>query len=115
MPPRKVSDVPASVVRVLSEGERESRDLVEAFCVDFAVLLEAALPGIPEASVAIVRDGASLAYTKRMRLAARVALEHAGDAAFDRLRAHPSDTARGWAAFIAGLTESPLADRLEPV
>ena len=115
MPPRNASDVPQDVVRALSLGERESRDLVEAFTVDFAILLEAALPEIPQSAIRAMRDGASLAYTKRMRLAAELANQHLGDDSFDALCAHASDTARGWAAYIAGLGDRRLDARLEMI
>lgn len=103
MPPRKARNIAPEVVAALSRGERETRDLVEGFTVDFAMLVRAALPELPQAAVDEVRAGAALSYTKRMHLTARVCVDALGPSAFDALSIHPSDTVRGWACYAAGL------------
>lgn len=116
MPPRKVTDVPPEVVDALNRGERETRDLVEGFTIDFAALLGSAVPGISGDAIDRVRAGRDEPYTKRFRLVATVCLDELGPGAIERLRAHPSDTVRGWACYAAGLIDGlPIGDRLAMV
>ncbi len=100
MPPRRVSDLSPQTVRDLSEGRRESRDLVEAMAVDLAALFTGAIPDAPTPLRRRVRDAATLPYPKRMRAAADAAFDHLGEGGVNRLAAHASDTVRGWACLI---------------
>ncbi|USO00356.1 MAG: DNA alkylation repair protein [Phycisphaeraceae bacterium] len=96
-----MGDVPPGVVEKLNRGERETRELVEAFTIDFAVLMRHA--GLPAPALKRMRGGASLSYTKRMRLAGELGLEHLGEPGIAALASHASDTVRGWACYMAGL------------
>lgn len=83
----------------LDTGREEARTLAECLAVDHAALLRAVLPGCPPARL---EGFAGLGITRRMALAADILTAEAGAAAADFAR-HPSDTVRGWAAFMLAL------------
>lgn len=94
----------------LDRGEAETRTLAEGLAVDQAVLMRAVFPELawefdPHARLPISRRMAAAGALLQARLPAE---------ALDALRAHPSDTVRGWAAFaIAAAPDLPLATRLQ--
>lgn len=101
--PLRPSDISPDVVRALNAGTREAANLAESLAVDFARLLKAVAPDLPAASFKHMKDGAGLGVTRRMALAAALVYEAEGEAAFDRLAGHASDTARGWACYVLGM------------
>jgi 3-methyladenine DNA glycosylase AlkC len=107
---RSRADIPLAVLADLNAGTAETLTLPEALAVDFAALLAAALPEIDPAPLAAAAD---LGITRRMALAAQLALDALGGEAVVRLGGHPSDTVRGWAAFAIGLMPHlTVAERL---
>lgn len=107
---RSRAEIPAHVLDGLNDGRLQTATLSECLAVDFARLMAAALPQVPAEPLAAASGEG---VTRRMALAARLAVEALGEAAVPRLAAHPSDTVRGWAAFAVGaLPERTLAERL---
>lgn len=98
---RRPSEVPPSVVRALNAGTREAMNLAEGLALDPVKLAGAATPDHAGAIAAAL--GAERAVTKRMRIIASDLAERATDAELAALAAHPSDTARSWAAGATAL------------
>jgi 3-methyladenine DNA glycosylase AlkC len=112
MPSRRGMDaVPPRVKAELSQGIRETRVLVECFTIDFAVLLRHAVPGVSADAVARMEHSKDLAFTRRMRLAAELAIETLAETERMTLARHPSDTVRGWACYMAGLLDGWSLER----
>ena len=99
---RRPSDVPASVVKQLNAGKRETANLAEALAIDLGTLLRAAAPELPAGEIRRMREARSAGYTKCLRLGAEMLLEALGPSSIGRFAAHPSDTVRGWAAYMVG-------------
>jgi len=107
---RSRADIDPAVLAELNAGTAETLTLSECLGVDFAALMRAALP---EADAAPLAEAQSAGVTRRMALAAQLALDAIGGEALVRLAEHPSDTVRGWAAFAVGLAPHlTLAERL---
>jgi 3-methyladenine DNA glycosylase AlkC len=120
MPIRKGSvtraGIPADVLARLNAGTLETATLAEGLAIDFAQLLRAAVPELPDDRLAIVQGAADLGVTRRMETAGAILLEHVGLDGLGRIIAHPSDTVRGWACFAIGLAPKlKLKRRLELV
>ncbi len=108
---RSRGDIPPQVLDALNAGRAESLTLAEGLAVDFAQLMTSACPRV---DVTPLAQAADLGITRRMTLAAELALTDLGADGIGQLAAHPSDTVRGWAAFMIGLVpELDLARRLE--
>ncbi len=104
---RGIADMAPARLALLNGGAVASTTLTEGLAIDFAVLLEAAVPGIGNARLAAMRAQAAAGITRRMALAARLLLDAGVDLA--PLQAHPSDTVRGWACFaIAAQADAAL-------
>lgn len=88
--------IPPAVKAALDAGTRASTTLAEALAVDMAALL-ASLDAGPEA-VARLRAAAGQGVVARMALAAALL----ADRPLAPLLDHPSDTVRGWGAFVIG-------------
>jgi 3-methyladenine DNA glycosylase AlkC len=85
--------------------------LVESYAIDFQALLTAVAPHLEEP--ARRRLDPADGITRRMAAAGELLLEHEGPAAFARLAEHPSDTVRGWAAYLlAAVPQVALTERL---
>ncbi|MEM7628724.1 MAG: HEAT repeat domain-containing protein [Planctomycetota bacterium] len=111
---RRLSDVSPGRVRELNAGAPAS-NLMESLTVDFAKLLRGAVPGLPASGVDTMRAARGEGYTKRMRIASAILLEHAGESAIEALGAHPSDTVRGWACYAVGSVAPDVDDALRRV
>lgn len=113
---RRRAEIPPSVLAELNAGTRETRNLVEGLAIDLARLLAAAFPELPRQAVARVRQGAALGITRRMELCAQVLRDEAGAEILSRAAGHPSDTVRGWACYLVGLTPGwSLGERLRQI
>jgi 3-methyladenine DNA glycosylase AlkC len=99
---RSRAAIPADTLRALNAGTFASANLVEGLAVDFAALLRAVAPEMPGQGVAAMQAAAGQGVTRRMALAAELLLREHGVAGAAALAAHPSDTVRGWAAFMLG-------------
>jgi 3-methyladenine DNA glycosylase AlkC len=107
MPTRKGSatraGIPADVLAQLNAGTLETATLAEGLAIDYAQLLRAAVPELPDELHAIMQGAADLGVTRRMETAGAILLEQFGLDGLERFVAHPSDTVRGWACFAIGL------------
>lgn len=110
----KISDIPKTVLECLNRGEEETRTLAEGLAVDFGALMEEALP---DHGKIFAQDlDPNLKITGRMDVAGRFLLERLGVRGFSRIAAHPSDTVRGWAAYmIRHMPDRALDQRLAMV
>lgn len=81
----------------LDAGRAETRDLAECLAVDQAALLRTLQPAIAPDLLAPL---AALGITRRMARAAEILRDALGPSAAGSLARHPSDTVRGWAAFM---------------
>lgn len=87
-------DIPAERRAALNTGA-EATNLTECLAVDFAALMAAIAPDLAARATEI---DASAGISVRMRQAGEI-LRAAGAEVIARMAVHPSDTARGWAAF----------------
>lgn len=109
---RSRSTIPAGILAQLNAGTIAAASLSEGLAIDFAVLLQHAAPELP------VRLAKSLPATDgiklRMQTAGNILYDHFGLTGIDRFRSHPSDTVRGWAAYmIACAPDLTLRQRLK--
>lgn len=111
---RRPSDVPPKRVRELDAGH-PSANLAESLAVDFAKLMQGALPEMPSAGVGAMRSASGEGYTKRMAIAASLALKHLGQSSINTMSVHPSDTVRGWACYAIGTTSDGIEDAIERI
>lgn len=102
--------IPRQVLAALNAGTLESATLAEGLAVDYAALLAAAVPDMPQASLAGMAAASGLGITRRMDLAARLLLAHGGPGLAHTLSGHASDTVRGFACFMIGLTPDTSPD-----
>ncbi len=110
----KRSAIPADVLRGLNDGTLESATLAEGLAIDFAVLLNAAAPELPASLRDTVRAGDGI--TSRMRAAGTALAVHFGPKGYDRFTQHPSDTVRGWGAYLlSALPNLTLKQRLDGI
>ncbi|MFG0333977.1 MAG: YpsA SLOG family protein, partial [Maioricimonas sp. JB049] len=115
---RRLADVTSDLLEGLQRGELETRTLSEGLAIDFAVLIQHAAPDVTLTD----EERATLAkphgITRRMESAGQLLLRHVGVApeVIERFREHPSDTVRGWAAYMIGCTPNvSLAWRLQQI
>ncbi|HYD32516.1 MAG TPA: DNA alkylation repair protein [Azospirillaceae bacterium] len=106
------ADVPAEVLARLNAGTLETATLAEGLAMDFRTLLRAIEPQVSEDELAPLAP--TVGISRRMGLAADRLLNRRGPDGFAALAVHPSDTVRGWAAYVlARLPGLTLAERLE--
>lgn len=101
---RRPSEVQDAVVKELNAGTRETANLAECLAVDFASLLSAVAPRVESDARAALRAAAGEGVVARNRLAARLLYDAFGDGAIERFGEHRSDTVRGWACFMVGIS-----------
>jgi 3-methyladenine DNA glycosylase AlkC len=108
---RQPSDVPIDVLERLNLGTIETVNLAECLAIDFVTLIAQVVPEL--ATVAKSRIRSTDGITKRMAVAGQLSFEYFGAAGVERLAVHPSDTVRGWAAYLlAAIPDRSLAQRL---
>jgi 3-methyladenine DNA glycosylase AlkC len=107
---RSRAGIDPAVLAALNAGTAETMTLSEGLAIDFAALMAAACPCVDPAPLAAAREAG---ITRRMALAAQLAIDALGGEAIIRLGENRSDTVRGWAAFAIGaLPHLTLAERL---
>jgi 3-methyladenine DNA glycosylase AlkC len=107
----KPTDVPTDVLNKLNAGTIETVNLAECLAVDFATLMAQVVPDL--ASVAKNRISPADGITKRMAAIGKLLFEYFGAAGVQDLATHPSDTVRGWAAYLlAAMPDLSLEQRL---
>ncbi|MFM2305138.1 MAG: hypothetical protein RLZZ135_2551 [Cyanobacteriota bacterium] len=110
----KLIDVPIDVLDRLNSGVIETVNLAECLAVDFATLMAQVVPEL--ATVVINQIQPSDGITKRMATAGKLLFEHLGAEGVRDLAAHPSDTVRGWAAYLlAAIPDRSLEQRLSSI
>lgn len=116
-PARKgVGDVGPDRLAGLNAGVIEAATLTECLAVDFAAVMRAALPEVGGEAAAIMEAESETGILKRMVTASRLIRDRLGEAFFERLKEHPSDTVRGWACFMIGAADAmPIAERLAAI
>jgi 3-methyladenine DNA glycosylase AlkC len=113
---RSRADIAPDTLVELNAGRIETATLVECLAVDHGALMRAVVPEMPPDALIALDALAGAGITRRMAAAADALLAQLGETGVDRLARHPSDTTRGWAAFMVGrLPELPLSRRLEGV
>lgn len=106
---RSRAEVTADVLAGLHRGDLATITLSEFLVVDFRQLLQNVSPQALKRGDALTSD---LGVVKRMLLCGQLLLEAHGPESYDQYRAHSSDIVRGWAAYMIGTAELPLAKRL---
>ncbi len=107
----KPTDVPINVLDRLNSGTIETVNLAECLAVDFGLLMGHVVPEL--ASVTKNRIPPSDGITKRMVAMGKLLLEHLGAVDVRDLAEHPSDTVRGWTAYLlAAIPDLALAEKL---
>lgn len=103
----------------LNEGTMETASLPEALAVDFVRLLNAAAPelagmlGPDTVRQALNSDDG---ITVRMRRAGELLAEAFGADGYERFSKHPSDTVRGWSAYLlASLPRHSISQRIRKI
>ncbi len=110
----RMADIPPDVLAALNAGTLETATLAESLAIDFRTLLQHAAPEV--AVPATVDLGRAVPYTQRLSLAGVLLHEGLGIDGLDRMRSHPSDTVRGWSAYlVAAAPDLTLAKRLQLV
>jgi 3-methyladenine DNA glycosylase AlkC len=109
-PARRIAEIPEKILADLNAGRRESRNLVEGLAIDFRQLLFAAAPELECINFEFPAAG----ILQRMAFAGTALYHRFGRAGIERFAKHPSDTVRGWAAYmIGGSTDYSLKERLD--
>ena len=104
-------EIPPEILDQLNAGTLETATLAEGLAIDFRMLLTSAFGDltIPEES----DMSGDVGVTKRMQRCGEVLYAALGLDGLERIAGHPSDTVRGWAAFVIASEETlSLARRL---
>ncbi len=119
----RIADVPPDILAALNAGELETATLAECLAIDQMQLVRHVFPTLQlERRIAALeselQQHSKLTAMRATRiiaadLASVVSPDRRPRSTWTRLRGHPSDTVRGWAAFVIGLQPDwSLADRL---
>ena len=97
----RAADIPADVLDALSRGVLPTATLAECLGLDQARLLRSVFPTLPPALHTAAEDACRLGILKRMERIGALLMQELGAPGIDACRAHPADTVRGWACFMA--------------
>ncbi|MGT2432594.1 DNA alkylation repair protein [Cupriavidus basilensis] len=112
----RAADIPPDILAALERGELQSATLAECLALNQATLLRAVLPDLAPPAIRQAEAACQLGILKRMAGIGAVLFEELGPAGIARCQAHPSDTVRGWACFMAGMQPGPdLSQRLAAI
>lgn len=122
----RACDVPPAVLDLLSVGAIESVNLTEWLLVDHVRLAHTVLPDLGLESALPLLESRLAASARRSALrdtqmVAEILIEHVPqpDARAQLVRTlavHPSDSSRGWGAYLIGFSdELPLAEKLKSI
>jgi 3-methyladenine DNA glycosylase AlkC len=106
-----IASIPRDVRERLDAAVESTRTLSEALAIDVGAYLRAIDPGVSVDAAMACTDAGGI--TRALALAARTMLDLRGPACVDTLAAHPTDTARGIAAFALALHAQEHAWTLE--
>lgn len=108
----KPKDVPGDVLRRLNRGEIETATLAEGLAINFVTLLGEVEPALKKQAASCFATTPGI--VRRMMIAAKLLLDHHGKTEVEFLKNHPSDTVRGWASFMIGISPNlSLRERLK--
>lgn len=96
----------SSDLKSLNEGKRASKTLAEILKIDFRILAKATFPKITAQQLSEIDSFNELGILKRMATMAKLLKRDFGKTTLRTLKSSPSDTVRGWAAFIIGQDEN---------
>jgi len=114
-PSQRQSDVSPARRAQLNAGA-PTTVLPEMLTIDFAALMQCAVPQAGSAAFAALRAQAADGITKRMALAGSLLSGRLDLVGAGRLCSHESDTVRGWACYlIAALPGLTLQERLQHI
>lgn len=100
--------IPPDVRERLSNARESSRTLSELLAIDFAAYLRAIEPRLSLDGAHAVQNAGGI--IKKLIEASRVVCEEIGDAAIQTFAQHPTDLARGIAAYMMGHSAMQQAD-----
>lgn len=92
---KTMASVSQKRLALLNKGTVESAHLVEKLSIDQTKLLSNIFPDLSHEKI-----HSSLGFTKRFPAAAAIIYQHYGMKPFEKMKAHTSDTVRGWACFL---------------
>jgi 3-methyladenine DNA glycosylase AlkC len=99
-------DVSPERLRLLAQGEAETKNLVEGLAFDLSALWVKVYPEFP------LPNWEKEGYVGKLRIGGRLLAEQ-GSLAIENSAKHPSDTVRGWACFAwSSLPNLPFEQRL---
>ncbi|WP_416051402.1 DNA alkylation repair protein [Cupriavidus basilensis] len=112
----RAADIPADILAALERGDLQSATLIECLALNQVTLLRAVFPKLPPAAMQQAEAASQLGILKRMASIGAILMEQLGAAGIARCQAHPSDTVRGWACFMAGMRPGlDLSQRLAAI
>lgn len=101
---------------LINQGLIETKNLAECLEVDFLKLYSAIFTDINNTLRNEIKDLVKIGILKRMKQTAQIILREHGENVIKKLTIHPSDTARGWAAFMIGqIPNISLKKRMEMI
>jgi len=114
---RTMASIPPEILQALHEGRLASASLVEVLALNFEQLMRQTLPQLPQSSLQCMAEQQHLGITRRMQSAAAIVRQAWGaEMAWGLLYQHPSDTLRGWAAYVlAAQNELSLQEKIRRI
>lgn len=109
---RTLKDVPIEIREQLNQGLLETANLMEGLSIDFAVLIKNTLNySLPEDIQSSLKK---LGITQKMKEVSLYLINKG--VSFEELQLHPSDTIRGWAAYmIAHSSHMKIEEKLQAI
>lgn len=109
---RTLKDVPYDIREQLNQGLLETANLMEGLSIDFAILLKNTLNhSLPEE---LQHSLHKLGITQKMREISLYLIKKG--ISFQELQTHPSDTIRGWAAYMIALSSNlTIEEKLQTI
>jgi len=112
---KAMQDVSAERRAQLNNGA-PSNNLMETLCIDFAKLMQAAVAQADKTLLAAMQTAQTAGIVRRMQVAGELLATKLGEAGFEQLAVHSSDTVRGWACYLlAALPQRDLAQNLTQI
>jgi 3-methyladenine DNA glycosylase AlkC len=99
----------------INAGKIPSKTLAEILKIDFKVLASAAFPEIPQENLKEISKLKTTGILKRMILTANILSQWDEKQVLKSGSNHPSDTVRGWCAFIIGGRKNNLKQKLADI
>ena len=91
------------ILRKLNKGLSESNNFQEIFMVNFSTLFYSIAPFVSTNDLKLIKDIDSKGIVERMKFGAKILSKYFPFESLAPLKKHPSDTVRGWIAFVIGI------------